>query len=164
MDNLRPMPVLPIATHLRPAVLDLNNRHAVELSWLEPEALGHLLGEAFHARRIGEVEAFMISFDQDAAYESPNFLWFRQRYFRFVYVDRIVVDPAARGRGHARRLYHDLFEKARRHGHALVTCEVNITPPNPASHAFHGAAGFVEVGSQAFHDGAKSVRYYARRL
>ncbi|TIP69850.1 MAG: GNAT family N-acetyltransferase, partial [Mesorhizobium sp.] len=73
----------------------------------------------------------------------PNFLWFRERYPRFVYVDRVVVAGEARGRGHARRLYEDLFDHALRAGQTIVTCEVNAEPPNPASDAFHAALGFV---------------------
>ncbi|AZO13201.1 GNAT family N-acetyltransferase [Mesorhizobium sp. M3A.F.Ca.ET.174.01.1.1] len=144
------------------AILALNNEHAAELSWLEPERLSFLLGQAFYMRRIGGLEAFIMCFDQDAGYDSPNFLWFRERYPRFVYVDRVVVAAEARGRGHARRLYEDLFEHARRAGHTIVTCEVNADPPNPASDAFHAALGFVEVGDAVIHGGMKSVRYYAR--
>lgn len=146
------------------AILALNNQHAAELSWLEPERLSVLLGEAFYARRIGALEAFILTFDQDAGYDSPNFLWFRERYASFVYVDRVAVAAAARGRGHARRLYADLFEHAVAAGHRLVTCEVNAEPPNPASDAFHAALGFAEVGTAVIHGGAKSVRYYARHL
>ena len=58
---------------------------------MSPERLSFLLGEAFYARRIGALEAFIMTFDQDARYDSPNFLWFRERYPRFVYVDRVVV-------------------------------------------------------------------------
>ncbi len=95
-------------------VLALNNEHAKELSWLDADRLVALAGRAFLARRIGAVDAFLLAFDQDADYDSPNFLWFRSRYPRFVYVDRIVVAPSARGRGHARRLYDDLFQHALR--------------------------------------------------
>ncbi|TPL08583.1 GNAT family N-acetyltransferase [Mesorhizobium sp. B2-4-11] len=146
------------------AILALNNEHAAELSWLEPERLSFLLGEAFYARRIGALEAFIMTFDQGARYDSPNFLWFRERYERFDYVDRVVVAAQARGRGHARLLYQDLFEHATRAGHALVTCEVNADPPNPASDAFHAALGFTEVGDAVIHGGKKAVRYYVRRI
>ena len=93
---------------VQPAVLALNNMHAEELSWLEPAQLSHLVTQAFYARRIGKLEAFLLAFDQDADYDSPNFLWFKKRYPRFVYVDRIAVAESARGRGHARLLYRDL--------------------------------------------------------
>lgn len=146
------------------ALLALNNAHAMELSWLEPDRLRHLVAQAFLAKRIGEVEAALLAFDQGADYDSPNFLWFRARFPRFVYVDRIVVAGHARGRGHARRLYRDLFEQARRAGHDIIVCEVNIDPPNPASDAFHAELGFVEVGTAAIHGGAKTVTYLARQL
>ena len=141
------------------ALLALNNAHAQELSWLEAERLEYLSSEAFLARRIGHVDAFLLAFDQDARYDSPNFIWFRARYPRFVYVDRIVVAPSARGRGCARRLYADLFEHAVRAGHDRVVCEVNKMPPNPASDAFHAALGFVEVGTASVHGGSRTVRY-----
>ena len=96
--------------------------------------------------------------------DSPNFIWFRARYPRFVYVDRIVVAPSARGRGCARRLYDDLFEHAARAGNDRVVCEVNKTPPNPASNAFHAALGFVEVGSASVHGGSRTVRYLSHTL
>lgn len=145
-------------------VLALNNAHAAELSWLEPDDLRHLIAEAFYAEAVEGCDAFLIAFDQDADYASPNFQWFRARYPRFVYVDRVVVSPAARGRGLARTLYRDLFERAGAAGHTIVTCEINAEPPNPASDAFHAALGFSVVGGAAIHDGKKTVRYYARDI
>ncbi len=122
------------------------------------------MAEAFYARRVGNVAAFLLAFDQDADYDSPNYLWFRERYPRFVYVDRIVVAAAMRKRGLANRLYEDLFRAARVAGHERVVCEVNSDPPNPVSDAFHAALGFVEVGHAAIHGGAKTVRYLVRPL
>ena len=164
MNDASRYPIAEIAPADEPAILALNNAHAAELSWLDAERLSALLGQAFHARRIGNLEAFVLTFDQDAVYDSPNFLWFRQRYRRFAYVDRIVVDPAARGRGHARRLYHDLFSHAQREGFSLVACEVNSDPPNPGSDAFHAALGFIEVGAATIYGGTRSVRYFTRPL
>jgi uncharacterized protein len=145
-------------------VLALNNAHARELSLLDAKRLAELVGRAFQSRRIGAVDAWLLAFDQDADYDSPNFLWFRLRYARFVYVDRIVVAASARGHGHARRLYEELFNEARRAGHDRVVCEVNHEPPNPESDAFHAALGFNEVGMNATNGGGKSVRYLARVL
>ena len=144
---------------LREALLALNNAHAQELSWLEAERLEYLISEAFLARRIDRLDAFLFAFDQNARYDSPNFTWFRARYPRFVYIDRIVVAPSARGRGCARRLYSDLFEHTIRAGHDRVVCEVNKVPPNAASDAFHAALGFVEVGTASVHGGSRTVRY-----
>lgn len=153
-----------ISPALEPALLAFNNEHAAELSWLKPQQLSHLLAQAFFARRIGTVEAFMIGFDQTADYDSPNYLWFRARHPRFAYVDRVAVDAAARGRGHARRLYEAFFDHARAAGHDIVACEVNSHPPNPGSDAFHAALGFAEVGSASIYGGERIVRYYERRL
>ncbi len=168
MRDQEPRPVtaaeISPGTSLGAALLALNNVHARELSWLEPARLQHLVEQAFLARRIGSLDAFLMAFDQDAQYDSPNFLWFRSRYPRFVYVDRIVVAASARGRGHARALYDDLFEHAVAAGHARVVCEVNTEPPNPALDAFHAALGFVEVGAASVYDGSRTVRYLSRTL
>lgn len=149
---------------LAEALLALNNSHAEELSWLEPERMKQLVAQAFYARRIGNHDAFLFALDRDGRYDSPNFQWFQSRYTRFVYIDRIVVAPSARGNGYARRLYADLFDRAAEAGHDRIACEVNQQPPNPSSDAFHAALGFVEVGSASIHDGRKTVRYLERSL
>ncbi len=143
------------------AVLALNNMFATELSLLDRERLAVLLRQSFHARRIGSAPAFLIALDQGADYDSPNYLWFRSRYRRFVYVDRVAVHPTARGRGLAKALYSDLIQHAVDAGHDLIACEINSSPPNPASDAFHAKLGFAEVGSATIHGGAKEVRYMA---
>ncbi|WP_342363190.1 GNAT family N-acetyltransferase [Terrarubrum flagellatum] len=146
-----------------PALLALNNAHAAELSFLTEQRWRELISRAFYARKI-DADAFLMAFDQNADYDSPNFLWFHARYSNFIYIDRIAVSPAARGRGYARLLYEDLFEEASLRGHGLIVCEVNSDPPNPASDAFHAALEFHEVGAASIHGGAKSVRYFARQL
>jgi predicted GNAT superfamily acetyltransferase len=163
VDEVRALTPVDLATDVGARLLTLNNEHAAELSWLDRHGFAKLVGQAFQARRIG-LDAFLLALDQGATYDSPNFLWCRERYPRFVYVDRVVVAPATRGRGFARRLYEDLFEEARRARHERIVCEVNREPPNPASDAFHAALGFVEVGTARIHGGAKTVRYLARPL
>jgi predicted GNAT superfamily acetyltransferase len=146
------------------ALLALNNAHAAELSELDARELSRLLSIAMAARVIGDAEAFLLTFDQDADYHSPNFLWFRQRYERFAYVDRIVVSPSVRRGGHARRLYEEFFAIARAAGHERVCCEVNSDPPNPISDAFHARLGFTICGDAHLPDRGKSVRYLIRAL
>ncbi|WP_255406025.1 GNAT family N-acetyltransferase [Novosphingobium sp. CF614] len=143
---------------LRESLLALNNAHAVELSFADEAHMAMLVERAFLAVRVGHVDALLLAFDQDAAYDSPNFRWFRERYARFIYVDRVVTAPAARGRGLARGLYAQLFEAMRAAGHSRVVCEVNRDPPNPASEAFHHALGFAPVG-QALLGNGKTVTY-----
>lgn len=148
------------APELAEALLSLNNAHAVELSLLDAERLERMVDVAFVARRVGLADALLITFDQDADYDSLNFLWFRDRYERFVYVDRVVTAEAARGRGLAGLLYRDLVDEARTAGHTVIVCEVNSDPPNPASEAFHRGFGFERVG-EARLAGGKTVSYLA---
>lgn len=148
---------------LRDALLALNNRSAAETSWLEAARFEQMVDSAFAALHVPGARALLVTFDQDAGYDSPNFLWFRERRERFVYIDRIVVSETARGAGLARQLYGQLFALAREAGHDCVTCEVNVRPANPGSDAFHAAMGFVEAG-RADLSPDKSVRYLARPL
>jgi hypothetical protein len=154
----------PISPATLQAALALNNDHAVELSLQSPEAFRTLVDAAFLACWTTPGEAFLIAFDQDGDYASDNFLWFRSRFSRFVYVDRIVVAPAHRGRGLAKALYAQVFAAARAAGHMRVVCEVNAAPPNPASDAFHAALGFTEIGSARLSGSAKTVRYLSCAL
>ncbi len=142
------------------ALLALNNADAEALSLLSNESFGRLVAQAFLALAAGEADALLIALDERAAYDSANFLWFRERFDRFVYVDRVVVAPHARGRGLARLLYGALIAEASAAGHARIVAEVNDDPPNPASHAFHAAMGFVAIGAATLM-GGKAVRYYA---
>jgi predicted GNAT superfamily acetyltransferase len=145
-------------------LLALNNAHAAELGALSGDALSQLLRIAFHARVVGEADAFLIALEQGAPYESPNYRWVSERFARFAYIDRVAVTASARKRGHARALYEDLMESAARAGHALLACEVNYDPPNPGSDAFHAALGFHEIGRATLPERGKSVRYLLRDL
>lgn len=128
----------------------------IDVAWLEAMSREWFVGVA-----AGEGEAFAIIFDQAAQYGSPNFLWFRERFPRFAYVDRIVVSERARGKGLARALYEHVFAAARAAGHERVVCEVNFDPPNPGSDAFHAKLGFSEIGRATLANG-KGVRYLER--
>ena len=146
------------------AALALNNAHQSELSLLDPSSFARLVGQAIWTASVGDLDAFILMLDQSADYGSPNHAWFRARHPRFAYVDRIVVAPAARGRGLARALYAGAFQAAADAGHTAIAAEVNTTPPNPASDALHAALGFHEVGGAVIHGGAKTVRYLMRPL
>ena len=144
------------SSSLRAALLALNNDHAVELSWADDAKLRNLVAMAFLAERAGFADALLIALDQDACYDNPNFRWFRSRYGRFVYVDRVVTAPEARGRGLARTLYRRLIERAIAAKHERIVCEVNVDPPNPGSQTFHQSLGFVPVGDARL-PGGKTV-------
>lgn len=107
------------------------------------------------------VSAFLLAMCSGAPYENDNFEWFARKYARFIYIDRVVVSPAYRGRRLASMLYEDLFQYARSHGIPLVTCEYNVIPPNEASRLFHQKFGFEERGSQWVANGSKRVSLQA---
>ena len=96
----------------------------------------------------GAVAAFLLAFAPGCAYDSENYRWFDARFERFIYVDRVVVDAAQRGRGLGALLYEDVFALARQGGFERVVCEFDVEPPNPVSAKFHARFGFREVGSQ----------------
>ncbi len=156
--------IVPIAEEAWERLLELNNRHTTETSPLGVESWARLVEHAFWAVMVDDATGFLIALDQGAPYANPNHGWFRARYDRFVYVDRVVVDQAVRRQGLARRLYDNLFAHAREVGHDVVTCEINAEPANSASAVMHAALGFREVGSATFPETGKRVRYMAKAL
>jgi predicted GNAT superfamily acetyltransferase len=109
----------------------------------------------------GHVVAFLLAMRHDAPYENDNFSWFSRNYPRFLYVDRIVVSAAFRGRRLASLLYEDLFRYARLSGLPVVTCEYHIVPLNEPSRLFHDRFGFKEQGTQWVSGGSKQVSLQA---
>jgi uncharacterized protein len=146
------------------AFLALNHECEDQLWPITENEMRALLHVAYRAWVSPDREAMIIAFDEKAPYESVNFRWFRARYPRFVYVDRVAVSQQARGRGLARKFYEDLMAAARLDGHIVICAEVYCEPPNPPSEAFHAAMGFAEVGRAYLADRGKSVRYLVCRL
>lgn len=109
------------------------------------------------------ITGFLIGFLPGRPYDSLNYRWFSDRYPSFLYVDRIVVSPAARGRGVGRKLYDDFAGFAAGRAERL-TCEVNVRPPNESSLRFHHGFGFTEVGRQETEGGTKEVSLMAMDL
>jgi len=106
---------------------------------------------------------FLLALAPGADYESENFRWFSANRPGSLYVDRIVVAPAAHGRGLGRELYSAVTARAAELGLAEITCEVNLEPPNPGSLAFHARIGFTQVGEQVTKGGTVRVALLARR-
>ena len=140
-------------------VLDLNARFETELSPLDAGGLIDLTETAFTGLVADPEAGFMIALSEHSLNESPNFRWFRERFDRFVYVDRVCVAPEHRRKGLADAFYDALFAEARMAGHERICCEVNSDPPNPGSDAFHAARGFEVVDEAYLQDRGKTVRY-----
>jgi predicted GNAT superfamily acetyltransferase len=149
------------------AVLRMNRESETVLSPLSRDELQILAAQAWYLRLAcfdGEVQGFLLALRAGAAYESPNYRWFADRFDDFVYIDRIVIDATVRHSGLATLLYADLLGRARELGVARVTCEYDIDPPNEASRRFHDGFGFVEIGSQRVAGGKKAVSLQELRL
>src|SRR4029077_4158726 len=175
------------------SLLTLNNDHSIELSPLTLAELDLLIRESFFSATINDCDALLIAFDQSSRYQHVNFLWFRVFFEKalqqnaslsssgaprtelarrspeqtananFVYVDRVLTSPAARGKGYARALYAELFERAKSAGPLSAAFrerpkpagpsrtpgKVIPAPPNPAPDAFHASLNFHEVGRAA---------------
>jgi predicted GNAT superfamily acetyltransferase len=142
-----------------PAVLVLNNTHAVEVNALTADALAALVAVAAHALVVDGGLGFLIALNERTPVQGPNHAWFLARYPEFLYIDRVVVTREARGRGHARRMYDVLASAA---GSRPLCCEVNLVPPNPASMAFHDRLGFAACGEGDDPRNGKRVRYLIR--
>lgn len=147
----------------RAELLHVNNASATETSLLTKERFNHLIDIARVATCVPPAAAFLLAFEQSDDYDGGHFLWFRNRFETFLYIDRVVVAHGYRRHGLGRALYADLFRRARELGHTTIVCEVNLRPPNPTSDKFHAAHGFAEVGQATFEAGAKTVRYLLRR-
>ena len=142
-----------------PVVLALNNAHAAEVNALTAPALATLVAVAAHACVLDGGLGFLIALDERAPVQGPNHAWFLARYPELLYIDRVVIAPAARGRGHARRMYEALVAVA---AHRPLCCEVNLAPPNPGSMAFHERLGFTACGEGDDPRNGKRVRYLMR--
>jgi uncharacterized protein len=148
----------------RDTLLRVNNASAKETSLLSPVRFNQLINWASVALVIPPAAAFLLAFEQSDNYDGGHFLWFRNRFDKFLYIDRVVVAEECRRHGLGRILYSEVFKRAVQLGHAHVVCEVNLEPPNPVSDRFHAAQGFDEVGRATIDSGVKSVRYLAARL
>jgi len=97
------------------------------------------------AEQDGQVTGFLVALSQDAPHDSSNFLWFRERHERFLYVDRIVIARPRRGGGRGRAFYADVqsFGELR---WPQLCCEVFLQSGNDPALLFHGSFGFREVG------------------
>lgn len=149
------------------ALLALNDAALPHVNSIPLAKLEHLhrqsvyLGVAHDAA--GATAGFLLALTETADYDSMNFGYFQRSYARFVYVDRIVVSAAHRRLGVGAALYADLARQLAADC-PVLTCEVNIRPPNPGSMAFHRQMGFEPVGEQDTEGGEKRVCLLAKRL
>ncbi len=141
-------------------ILHLNEESVHFLSPLLLARLEALHSEAAYHRVIddnGSIAGFLLAFREGSHYDSSNYVWFKQHYDQFLYIDRVVVSKQYQGQGIGKKLYDDLFEFAKNSGVMHITCEFDIDPPNHASQRFHERFGFSEVGKRSYGEVTKQV-------
>lgn len=151
-----------------PEILALNEDAVPHVNSVPVDKLAHLHSQCTYlgvarAGESGAVAGFLLALPETADYDSENFGYFRCRYSRFIYIDRIVVRTDLRRAGVGAALYADL-ERHLPDGCPLLTCEVNLRPANAESLAFHRRLGFEAVGEQETGGGAKRVCLLAKNL
>lgn len=139
-----------VCKHDLDAVLALNNAADGGISPMDGSQLQQFyrIADYFRVAEIdGHLAGFLIALRENARHDGENFLWFRQRYQRFAYIDRIVVANAYRRHGLGRVFYSDVQSYAEPRV-PMLTCAVVLEPRDDVAVLFHGTYGFNEVGQQ----------------
>lgn len=155
-----------VSCHDLDAVLALNEAEVPHVGSIDIERLRWFGRYADYFRIIrshDRLAAFLIGLRPGSRYRSPNYRWFCDRYDDFAYIDRVAVHRDFRRHGLASRLYADL-RASLPETVPVLTCEVNVQPPNPGSMRFHESLGFQVVGEQALEGGSKIVAMLAKTI
>ncbi|WP_421775391.1 GNAT family N-acetyltransferase [Gracilimonas sp.] len=140
-----------------PAVLALNEASVPHVTSEDLSEMEYYVDKAnpfLIIEEEGELAGFMIVLQKGLDYESLNYAFFSNNYDDFDYVDRIVIAEKFRGRKLGTALYQYLAKNSEQ---KLITCEVNLKPPNPNSLEFHKVIGFRKVAEQKTEGGKKKV-------
>ena len=133
------------------SALELNNANAPAVGEIDRPTLEFLIEHSLYSFAIGSdtLHAFCITFAPEAPYTSVNYQWFTKKFASFVYLYRIVVSEKMRNQSLGVKLYTEVEQRMIKDRCApLLTCEVNLNPPNHGSIRFHNRIGFREVGQQ----------------
>jgi uncharacterized protein len=137
-----------VREHELDLVLALNNAAGPGILPMDAAKLNYFWEHAEYfrvAEKDGLLAGFLVALGQDAQHDSPNFLWFRERYPEFLYIDRIVIASTRRGAGVGRVFYGDVQSFAEVRVPQLAA-EVFLEGSSHPALLFHGSFGFREVG------------------
>ncbi len=161
-----PITIRDVAEHELDSVLALNNAAGINILPMDAAGIREFHRSAAYFR-VAEVDGllagFLVALDASADYASPNFLWFRERYPEFLYIDRIVIASPRRGIGVGRSFYADVTSFAEVRVPQL-TCEVFLEPRNDVAVLFHGTYGFQEIGQHVMPRVERRVSMLAKSL
>jgi len=141
-----------LATSDLARILEINQANTPEVGSVDAERMAFIVDEspiALVAEVGGEVAGFCLVLGDGSPYDSVNYRWFASRYTGFMYLDRVAVDAAFRGRGIGTLLYGEVDRRMSAvEGADHLALEINVDPPNEGSLRFHAGLGFTEVGQQ----------------
>jgi predicted GNAT superfamily acetyltransferase len=148
------------------SVLALNNAAGSTILPLDSTSVRKFYDEAAYFRVAAaedHIAGFLIGLREVADYGSDNFLWFRENFPAFLYIDRIVIARPYRGAGLGRVFYADVtsFAEVRV---PLLACEVFLEPRDDVAVLFHGTYGFHEVGQRTMASVERRVSLLAKDL
>ncbi len=142
--------LLKINVEAQPNVAALDRTELVRLSSLSRTHIVAADGDV--------LRGYALNFARDDAYDGEEFLMLSSLIAQpFLYIDQVAVADSVRAQGIGRRLYGALEQAASERRIHLLCCEVNTTPSNPGSLAFHGRPGFSTLSSMATRDGRDVV-------
>lgn len=155
-----------VREHDLDAVLALNNAAEGGISPMDGEELRRFfhIADYFRVAEVdGHLAGFLIALRERADDPGCNFLWFKQRHERFVYIDRIVVANAYRRHGLGRVFYSDVQSFAEPRV-PMLACAVFLEPRDDVAVLFHGTYGFHEIGQQLMPDSGRHVGLLGKTL
>ena len=106
------------------------------------------------------IAGFCMVLPPGTTYDSPNYLYFCERYQSFAYLDRVAFESGFQGKGLGAALYRHVETQL---DVDLLALEVNVKPLNEGSLRFHAREGFVEVDQMETRPG-KVVSLMLKRL
>jgi uncharacterized protein len=165
---LKILTIRPISVADRAEILKINAASRPAVASLDRTELDRLLALSdIHKVAVaadGAVLAYMLAFAHHSAYDGEEFQYFLAHFNQpFLYVDQVAVDAECHRSGIGSQLYGALFALARSRQIEWLCCEVNSSPPNPASLDFHRQLGFTAVGNGDTLDGRRVI-FLARKL
>lgn len=139
-----------VLEHELDSVLTINNAAGSSILPMDAAKARFFWDNAEYFRVVehdGQITGFLIAVSHHVGHDSPNFLWFKERYPQFLYIDRIVIARPRRGGGRGRAFYADVMSFAEVRW-PLLCCEVFLEAGNNPAMLFHASFGFREAGQQ----------------
>ncbi|WP_020403347.1 GNAT family N-acetyltransferase [Gracilimonas tropica] len=147
-----------------PVLLKLNQAAVPHVSKIGMKEMEWFLKKAkplFVVEEDGEIAGFMIVLQPGLDYQSLNYRFFCGNFKDFDYVDRIVIGEKFRRKKLGSALYAHLIKHSKK---KVITCEVNVAPPNPDSMKFHKQLGFRKIAEQITEKGKKRVAMLVKMM